>query len=434
VPTGEVVTTVVVAARGADDTDAHAADAGTGAGALAEASAWSRATAWVAGGAVVLVGVDEPVAAGVSVALAAALLVLPVWLPTAWAHPTARLVAVIGGVAAVSGVVLGELSERNHTISATLRVQELGLLVSGVAAVCLLVWARSLLPLNRVVILYGAGGIAGAFATGQTSWKYHLAVPTTLLVLGIVERGRSRVAPAVAVLALGLVGVIFEGRSFFAACVLAATLTVWQLRPRPADEGARPRSRLFQLMLLAGVGGAVFLVLQALLTGGAFGEELQDRSIAQIEASGSLLAGGRPEWAATRELVALNSAGYGAGVVPNWADRTAGKSGLARINVDDSAFGYADHYMFGGQFRLHSVVAGLWASYGWAGVALGALIAGAIVRSLNAALAERAAPASVLLACSLALWYLPFGPIFSDWLDVCVALGLVLPLTPARRP
>jgi hypothetical protein len=116
--------------------------------------------------------------------------------------------------------------------------------------------------------------------------------------------------------------------------------------------------------------------------------------------------------------------GYGAGVVPSWKDLTAGTAGLAKINVDTG--GYANNYMFGGQFRLHSVLADLWVSFGPIGLALGLVILVALIRSLSFLIAERRAPTSVIFACSLGIWYMLFGPIYSNWIDVCAALGFAL--------
>jgi hypothetical protein len=137
-----------------------------------------------------------------------------------------------------------------------------------------------------------------------------------------------------------------------------------------------------------------------------------------------LITGGRPEWAATRELVRLKPAGYGVGVVPDWTDRMTGKAGLASIGVDVDPF--REQYMFGAQLELHSIAADLWAGYGWAGVALAAVVTFALVRSLSFALAGGQAPTYVLFAGVMALWYMLFGPIGSNWLDVCAALGFAL--------
>jgi hypothetical protein len=400
------------------------APAGAETGALSTRHVYARASRIIASVAVVAVGVDERVGYGATAALPLAVVLLPLWLPVLRQYALAVLITGLAALAAVSGVVLSELSSVDHAISGPNRIQAIGLLASGVAAFGLLLWAGSQLPLHRVAVLYGAGALASTIADGELSWKFNLAVPTTLVVLGAVERRRTGVLPALAVLALGVAGVADEARSYFGVCVLAATLTVWQLRPTPQarQAAATARHRWFPVALLAGLGIAVYFLTTALATAGTLGETLQERSSTQISSSGSLIAGGRPEWAATRELFRLEPAGYGAGVVPNWADRIAGENGLASINVD--AGGYADNYMFGGAFELHSVAADLWVRFGWVGVALAAAIVAVIVRSLSFLLAARQAPTYLIFACILALWFVLFGPMFSNWLDVCTALGL----------
>jgi hypothetical protein len=218
--------------------------------------------------------------------------------------------------------------------------------------------------------------------------------------------------------------VAHEARTYCGVCVVAATLTFWQLRPGRPDRRTRARDRWFPLVLVAGLGFAAFLFSSSLATGGVPGEGVQRGSAGQIETTGSLIAGGRPEWAATRELVELSPGGFGVGVVPNWADRVAGETGVASIDVD--AGGYADDYMFATTFELHSVTADLWARFGWVGVALAGAIVLALIRSMSFLLGARQAPTFLIFAAVLALWYVLFGPMYGNWLDVCAALGMAL--------
>jgi hypothetical protein len=351
-----------------------------------------------------------------------AIVLLPLWLPAVRRYALARLIVGLAVLAAASGLVLGELSSADHMVSGVDRVQAIGLLASGIAAFGLVLWAGSLLPLHRIALLYGAGALASTLARGDLSWKYNLAVPTTFVVLGALEGRRRGVLPAAVLLTLGVIGLADDARSFFGVCALAATLALWQLRPARRTGPVRFRDRWYALALLAGLGVAIYFLTSALATGGAFGADLQARSAAQIATSGSLIAGGRPEWAATRELFALEPAGYGAGVVPNWTDRMAGKTGLASLHVD--AGGYADHYMFGRTFELHSVAADLWVRFGWAGVALAAAIVVVILRSLVVLIGARRAPTFLIFAGVLALWFVLFGPLYSNGVTVCVAAGL----------
>jgi hypothetical protein len=393
-------------------------------GVAARPDVYARATRLIAAVAVLVVGVDERVGYGATAGVALAVVLLPLWLPVLRQYPLATLVAALGALTAVSGYVLSEMSSVDHVVSATNRIQQIGLLGSGIAAFGLLLWAASQLPMHSIAMLYGVGALAGTIANGETSWKFNLAVPTTFLVLGALERRRAGVLPAAAIVGLGVLGVADEARSYFAVCVVAATLTIWQLRPtRQARQAAgTARHRWFPIVLLAGIGVAAYFFISALATSGTLGDTLKERSEAQVASSGSVIAGGRPEWAATRELLKLEPAGYGVGVVPTWADRIAGETGLAKINVD--AGGYADNYMFGDAFELHSVAADLWVRFGWVGVALAAAIVAVIVRGLSFLLAARQAPAYLCFACILGIWYLLFGPMYSNWLDVCVALSL----------
>ncbi|HEY7071383.1 MAG TPA: hypothetical protein VH479_14750 [Acidimicrobiales bacterium] len=378
-------------------------------------------TALLASLVVVVVGLDVHLPLGTSAALLLAVLLLPLWLPVLPAYRLATLVCALSALCVVSGLVLAELSAVDHAVDRIRGLQSIGLLASGVAALVLILWARTELPLHRVVLLYGAGAVAGALVHGDYRWKFTLAMPVALIVLALLERTRTWVIPVVALLGIGILSVADEGRSLFGASVLVATLATWQHRPR---SSGRRVWRWFPLVALAGVAVAVYVFATALATGGELGEAVRETSTRQVRSDGSLITGGRPEWAATRELVRLKPAGYGVGVVPDWTDRMTGKAGLASIGVDVDPF--REQYMFGAQLELHSIAADLWAGYGWAGVALAAVVTFALVRSLSFALAGGQAPTYVLFAGVMALWYMLFGPIGSNWLDVCAALGFAL--------
>ena len=375
---------------------------------------------------VVLVGLDLTVAKGFSAAFIALIVLTPLWLPAIRPYRSVMLILILAPIALLAGYLLSMVSAADHLVDKDLQLRWSALILSGLAAMIGLLWARRLVPLHRVVLLFGIGAVAHAVLFTEMSWKYDLVEPLTYVVLGVVERFRSRLVPAAAVLVMGLIGVINEGRSFFAFCVVAAMVTLWQIRPR----GERTESSTwYPIVLLAGSCAAVYWTISTLLTRGVFGRTLQERSLEQIQSSGSLLAGGRPEWAAARELMKQNPMGYGTGVVPGWADLQAGRAGLASINVD--AGGYTTNYLFGGGFKLHSIVSDLWVNCGVAGLALAVAIAYGIIRSLSSLIAARQAATSVIFACLIAMWTLLFGPIFSNWIDVCAALGLVLILREA---
>lgn len=379
-------------------------------------------TTIVAHAVVLIVGFDHALRPGISATLPIALVLLPVWVRSLRPHSLAPTLVALGVASVGAGLVLSELTAATHRIDESTRVQSIALLLSGLGALGLLLWAREHLPLHRILVLYGAGSLLSALSSGDLSWKFDLSVPTIFVVLGLLERSNRHRAAALAIVALGTLGLADEGRSLFALCLLTAMLVLLQaVRSR---RERRTVSRRLVVAFLAGFAVAVYALGTALLTGGYLGSTLQERSTAQVEATGSLISGGRPEWSATRQLMSIRPEGFGPGVVPSWSDYMTGRSGLASINVDTG--GYAKHYLFGGQFRLHSIAADLWVSYGYVGVLLALTIAGALLRSLVATLASATARTSTTFAGLLGLWYLLFGPIFTNWLDVCAALSFVL--------
>ncbi len=377
--------------------------------------------------AVVLAGFDLAVAFGVSLVLPLVVLALPLWAKAVARYALAPAILVLAVAAAASGLVLSSLAAYDHEINQGSRVQMVGLLLSGMAAFVAVLWARQTMPLARVVALYGLGGVAGAVLDGRLTWKFGVAIPATFLILGLLERRGPRGKPIVGILVLGLVGVVDDYRSYFAFCVLAAALALWQIRP--LDDGRSP-SRWWPALLLGAMGAAVYLLTSTLLTAGYLGEGVQQRSQEQIERSGSLLAGGRPEWAATLELAALRPIGYGVGVIPNLEDVHVAKEGLDSINIGLNP--ERDRYMFGSEFRLHSIIADLWVRFGLVGFALALTMVFAVVRGLSFSLAQRTATPAVLLAALLALWSFVFEPSTTYWVRVCVAMGFVLVVRRAR--
>jgi hypothetical protein len=201
------------------------------------------------------------------------------------------------------------------------------------------------------------------------------------------------------------------------------------MAPRDASRRA---SRWLPALFMGAIVLVIYLLATALLTGGYLGSEAAERSTTQIETTGSVLVGGRPEWAATQELVRLRPIGYGAGVVPNWEDVRAGAVGLSSVNIELES--KREAYMFGGQLKLHGVAADLWVSSGLVGVALAIVMLLGLVRSMSFAIGAREAPTSVILAGSLAAWFMLFGPISSNWEAVCAGLGLVLLARGAPSP
>lgn len=380
---------------------------------------WHEAEKLLALAAVAAAGFNHRFALSISTGLIAGILLCPLWSRHVGRFRYARVLLVLWPLAIGWGLVLAA-STTDRSIDQGYATSTVALLLSGLAAVVLILWARRILAMHWVLLAFGAGGLVGAIFGGGSTWKFDLALPVTLLALGVVERPGRRVLPAAVIAAAGVYSAFNDSRSLFAFCAMAALLSLWQSRPTGAGR-ARP---LRTGLVMAGAALVVYLVVSALLTRGYFGQELEERSTEQIEATGSLLLGGRPEWSANAELMRSRPMGYGIGVRSDWRDLMVAREGFASIRFEPG--GYASHYMFNGGFALHSVIADLWVACGLAGLALGLTMTVALVAGLVRRLAARAAPTSVLFTSLLGLWYLAFGPIYSNWLDVCMAIGLVL--------
>jgi len=221
--------------------------------------------------------------------------------------------------------------------------------------------------------------------------------------------------------ALAVLAVLNDYRSYLGFCAATVALMLWQARP---DRGRRVGAPL-QVLLLAVCAYLVYRLVTVLLLAGTFGYELQQRTINQVRQAGSLLLGGRPEWQATIQLMKAFPTGVGVGAEPTSGDVTLAKQGLARVGLPTKN-GYIDHYMFGGQFKLHSVVADMWSNFGLLGLLLGGVVSLTLLLSLTSAMADRRAVALVVFLALTALWDMAFGPIYSSLPAIAPALGLLL--------
>lgn len=371
----------------------------------------------------ILIGLDFSLVQGVKIGLLMGIATAPLWIPSLARRQFATPILAFGLLSIPSGYLLSRSSSIDHIVNSTLRTQWFYLLLSGLVTIGVILWAREHLPLRQVILFYATGSLMHALMFTPRSWKFDLAIPVILVVLSIASRFRSTWLPVVLLIGLGLFSVFNEGRSLFGFCAITALLSIWQMR---LSRKERWVSRWSPLLLIGVVTIAFYMVTSSLLTAGVFGETIQQRSEAQIEASGSLIIGGRPEWAVTIELMKLRPTGYGPGVVPSWPDLHAGQQGFHSINVVDSAYGYLEHFMLGSGFELHSVVADLWVSFGIVGGIVGVLMIFSLLKSLTFMLADSHASAPVVFACLLGIWYLLFGTIYANLLDVSSAIGFAL--------
>jgi hypothetical protein len=300
------------------------------------------------------------------------------------------------------------------------------LIVGIVAGMGVVLWARELMRTSTVAIWCGFGlmlGISsGSELFASNPWKFGISTAVTVLALAIAQRLGSRWLELGALGALGVASAVSDARSSFAIILLTIALTGWQLGRR---NPTRRASVLRLVVSLAVIGFVVYTVGQTLLLDGYLGDAAQERSEAQIDSSGSLILGGRPELAATAALMVARPWGYGAGVLPSLADITVAKTGMAAIGYAPNN-GYVEEYMFGNRFELHSIAGDLWAGFGIPGLLFALVVIVVVLRGLSAAIARQAASAALIYLAVRGFWNLFFGPLYGSSILLTLLLGFVI--------
>ncbi|GAA2726854.1 hypothetical protein [Cellulomonas aerilata] len=387
---------------------------------------------WVAAALLLALGLRQTVAVGVTSGLVLALALAPVWAPALARYRGARTVAVCAGLALVWGLWLTEASLAERGASLANLVGTTALLLGVVCTAGVLLWARDVLPVSHMGLWFALGMLASA-ATGaarlsDNPWKFAFGIPIAIALLSLVHRPRGTVRQVLALVALAGASALQDSRSYFATFMLAALLVAWQLRP----TGSRRGSAVGTVLVVSAIGLVVYQVGSSLLVQGYLGREAQERSIAQIETSGSILVGGRPELTATLALMREHPLGFGSGAVPGPADVLTAKEGMASIGYQPNN-GYVENYMFGDDFKLHSMVGDSWAYFGFAGLLLMAVVALLLLGNLARQLAARTASGLVVFLTCWTAWNLLFSPLYSAAPTLGLALGLgLLAREPAR--
>lgn len=388
---------------------------------------WGLATLFLACTLPALIAADLPLVRVFSNGMAISLMLTPMWITAARRFHGTALLGVVVLATLVSSVLLGQWSSITHSFNFDRMVDAL-LLVAGISAsVGTLLWCRTQIHVGWVAISFGLGMLI-ATQTNPSSrmvenpWKFGYGLPLTVLVLGLAAVVGRWWLDVLLAMILGLMGVISDSRSASALLAVAILLLLWQRRPRIPGRASLIGGFLF----LAGLSGATYWALQGAILEGYFGAETRERSMAQIEQSGSLLIGGRPEMGASWALFRDQPWGYGAGIAPSLRDINVAKEGMASLGYDPNN-GYVEHYMFGsGRLELHSVLADFWSAYGPAGLILGAIAAVLALRYVGFSTAH--ATGNVLgyyLAVRL-LWDLAFSPVVASTTITIVALAVVI--------
>lgn len=354
----------------------------------------------------------------------------PVWLPVVRRYASARSLMVVGLLAVPFGALLTIEASADHVTSVGAFVNAAAWMVGLVASLGFLLWAREQVGVAAVAVVFGIGLLLSVDPTTNlfpsNPWKFGFAVPVTVLALALAHwSGRRRLELVLAALFTG-VCLLTDARSSFGILLLTTTLMAWQLRPTtPGRKGSAMRAFLgFATVLVS-----VYYLGQALLLGGAFGATTQARTAAQLDQSGFLLVGGRPELLGALALIRDDPLGPGAGTLPNFHEVVVAKEGMAQIGYDPEN-GYVENWMFGDGYALHSMFGDLWAQWGLAGLVFTGLVLFVTLRRLAQAVSAGTASAVVLFLSCLTLWNVVFAP----WYSGLRLLELLLALTLLRRP
>ena len=388
-----------------------------------------------------LLGLNQSLHSGMTSGFVLALLTAPVWVALLPRYRSAAPVMVLGALTLASGFVLQQVAAGSHAINQNKQFESTALLLGILAGAGVLLWARTVLPGTAIGVAFGGGMLTHGilFGAGANPWKNTWAIPVAVTLLALTAHDADRLprraaARGVAVLLLlTLVSAVSDSRSYSATFLICAILAAWQARP---GGMSRRGSVALTVSMLVSLALATYWLGTKLLVSGYLGANAQARTIEQIDQSGSVILGGRPELQATLALMRYRPIGFGVGVVPTDSDILTAKTGLSSINYNPNN-GYVEKFMFGGHIELHSLLGDMWAGWGFAGLLLLAVFTFHIVRALANAI--RSGPASPLLlfVAVWTLWNVLFSPIYSSAPTLILAVGLALASrehSPSSRP
>ncbi len=383
---------------------------------------YSRGIAAVA---LILLAMRITLPQGVEVGFVVAALLAPLWLRTVRYYRFMPLLLIVGTLAAGAGIWLQIANRGDHAVDSGIATSTTVLLIGALLSIGLVLWARTVLSLPMVALFFGVGLLLGVdpsaaqFATNP--YKFGFALPLAVIGLAVAKLSRRWWVELLVVLVLTGLAATNDARSIFGLLLLAVVLLVAQIPFFRAGHGG---SAFLVSLGVVVVGVVVYIAGQALVLSGVLGESTTRRSLAQYDASGSVLLGGRPELGATLALMTHSPWGFGAGIAPNPSNIRVAQQGMSAIGYDPNN-GYVTRFMFGGHIELHSVFGDLWAQTGVLGLALVAIAALVLVYGITRNIADGTAAAVMLYVVANSLFDLFFSPFYSAQQLFMLALGLV---------
>ena len=367
-----------------------------------------------------------PLPYGLTAGYVAVAFLAPVWISALRGNRSLCSVAAVGLGAVGMGLLLLATTGPERTVHPKDGVVAALSLIGIVASICFISWSRTFLSTNQIALVYGCGMLVGLLhETTQFAvnpWKYGFQVPLTLIALALAARSGNRRIELALVVVLAVTSGASDSRSVFAVLGVVAVLLLWQSARRRTTGRTSTLLVIVALAVFCWVG---YVGAERFILAGGLGGQTQARSVEQVDASGSLLLGGRPELAATRALFEHGIWGFGGGVGPSRSDVDAAKAGMRQVGYQPDN-NYVAHYMFGGRVELHSLVGDLWAIYGLVGLLLAAIVAGVVVSRLARGISRGTSTALTLYLQLIILWDLAFAPLYSATPLLILALGLFL--------
>lgn len=391
---------------------------------------WVR---FLAIGALVLIGARISLPQGIEVGHVAALALAPVWVPVVRLYRWGWALIGTGALAVVSGIWLTWFNAGDHSTDSSLLTSTSILLVGALLGIGVVLWARRVLPESSVTLWFGVGLLLavnpGSPLYPTNPWKFGFAVPVAVIALSLAHKSGKRWLQLLVLGALTVASGLNDSRSAFAILLLAAIIVAFQVIPKGRN---RSLSAVRMVLGLAGLTAVVYNLGQALILDGYLGASTQARTLQQVETSGSLILGGRPELAATWALFRQQWWGFGSGTVPSVTDITAAKTGMASINYAPDN-GYVEVYLFGGHYELHSIAGDFFAHYGLPGLLFLLVVVIVAVWGIAIRIADRTATGVIVFATATTIWGVGFSPFYSAEPLFILMLGmLALPI--AARP
>ncbi|BDZ51951.1 hypothetical protein GCM10025867_41920 [Frondihabitans sucicola] len=379
---------------------------------------------------IVVVAMQIVLPQGVEVGYIVAALLMPLWIPAVRRFRGMPVLMLLGVAAVGAGLWLRVANADDHAVDTSIATSTTVLLIGAILSIGLLLWTRTLFSVSTVALLFGVGlflGISPSAAQfASNPYKFGFAIPLAVVLLALAKLSRRWWVELIVVLVLSGLSAANDARATFALLLLAAILLLAQL---PVFRvGHRGSASLVALGIVV-VGIVVYNLGTALVLSGLLGQSTTERSLAQVNASGSLVLGGRPELGATIALIGQKVWGFGAGVSPSPSEVVTAKEGMKAIGYDPNN-GYVERYMFGGHVELHSVFGDLWAQTGVIGLAFVFVAAVLMIYGLTRNIADGLAAGVLLYVVAKSLWDLAFSPFFSAEPLFVLAIGLVaIPVT-----